>query len=229
MIDYAVNGSAADAAETIEAIKQKKIIAIVRGLPADQLVKLTEALLEGGIGLVEVTFAQHAPETWPDTARGIRMISEEFAGHVLTGAGTVLTLEQLRMACEAGARYIISPGTDEEIIRATKAFGMVSIPGAMTPSEIQRAHQAGADFVKVFPAGSLGPDYIKAVRAPLSHIKLTAVGGVDEKNVAAFLKAGASGVGVGGNLVRKDWIAAGEWERITELARIYTEAASACA
>lgn len=225
MRDYAVSRHAGETAETIETIRRKKVVAIVRGLPSDQLEGLTEALLAGGIGLVEVTFARNAPQTWQDTARGIRMIAEKFAGRVLAGAGTVLTQEQLCMAYEAGARYIISPGTDEEIIRATKGFGMVSIPGALSPSEICRAHGAGADFVKVFPAGCLGPDYIRAVKAPLSHIELTAVGGVDEKNAADFLAAGASCIGVGGNLVRKDWIAAGQWERITELARAYTEAA----
>lgn len=208
----------------LDTIKESKIIAIVRGLPPQQLRSLVEALYAGGINLVEVTFAQHAPETWVDTANGIRMIAKEFEGRVYPGAGTVITLEQLNMAYQAGAQYIISPNADEEIIRATKALGMVSMPGALTATEIVRAHRAGADFVKVFPVDSMGPDYIKALKAPLSHIPLTAVGGVNEKNVASFIKAGASGVGVGGSLIKKDWIAAGQWDRITELAKAYTDA-----
>lgn len=207
-----------------ERIQEKKVIAIVRGLPPEQLRGLVEALYAGGIGLVEVTFNQKAPETWKDTVAGIRMIGEAFADRVIPGAGTVLTLEQLSMACDEGAKYIISPNADEEIIRATKALGLVSMPGAFTPTEIVRAYHAGADFVKVFPVGHLGPGYIKAVKAPLSHIPLTAVGGVNEKNAAEFIAAGAAGLGVGGNLVNKEWIAKGQWDRITALAQAYTDA-----
>lgn len=209
---------------TIDIIKEKKIIAIVRGLPLEQLGPLVEALWLGGIGLVEVTFAQHAPDSWRDTAAGIRMIARDYAGRVLSGAGTVVSLEQLQLAYEAGAQYIISPNADEEIIHATKALGLVSIPGAMTATEIVRAHRAGADLVKVFPADSLGPDYIKAIRAPLAHIPLMVVGGVNERNAAAFMRAGAAGLGVGGSLIRKEWVAAGQWDRITELAKLYTDA-----
>lgn len=208
----------------IDIIKERKIIAIVRGLPSEQLGPLVEALWLGGVGLVEVTFAQQAPDTWRDTAAGIRMIARDYAGRVLPGAGTVVSLEQLQLAWEAGAQYIISPNADEEIIHATKALGLVSIPGAMTATEIVRAHRAGADLVKVFPADSLGPGYIKAIRAPLAHIPLMVVGGVNERNAAAFMRAGAAGLGVGGSLIRKDWVAAGQWDRITDLARAYTNA-----
>lgn len=152
------------------------------------------------------------------------MLKEKFAGKIIPGAGTVITLEQLQMAYDAGAQYIISPNVDVEIIRRTKELGLISLPGAMTPSEIVEAYKAGADFVKVFPVGNLGPAYIKALKAPLSHIPLMAVGGVNEKNAADFLKAGASGLGVGGNLVNKEWIANGEWEKITALAAEFVKA-----
>ena len=122
-----------------EMIGERKIIAIVRGLPPEQLMKLVNALYEGGISLIEVTFAQNAPQTWQDTAAGIRRIGEEFADRVIPGAGTVLREEQLQMAAEAGAKYIISPGMDEAIIRRTKELGLVSIPGAFTATEIVRA------------------------------------------------------------------------------------------
>ena len=145
-------------------------------------------------------------------------------GKMLVGAGTVLALEQLDMARDAGANYIITPNTNCDLIRRVKEYGLLSFPGAFTPSEIVEAYEAGADAVKVFPVGNLGPSYIKAIKAPLSHIPLMAVGGVNEKNAAGFLAAGCCGIGVGGNLVNKSWIEAGEWDKITELAQAYRKA-----
>ena len=135
-----------------------------------------------------------------------------------------MTEAQLKLAAEAGAEYIISPNVDTAIIRATKAVGLISIPGAFTPSEIAGAYQAGADFVKLFPAGDLGVSYLKAIRAPISHVKLMAVGGINEGNAAAFLKAGAVGLGVGGNLAKRAWIEAGEFDKLTEAAKAMTAA-----
>ena len=131
----------------------------------------------------------------------------------------------LELAKNAGAQFIVSPDTNEEVIRATVAAGMVSMPGALTPTEIVTAHAYGADFVKLFPAGTQGTAYFKAVTAPLNHIRLLAVGGVNEKNIADFLAAGAVGAGVGGNLVNKTWIANGEFDKITALAKEFTEKA----
>lgn len=208
----------------MEWVLQRKIIAIVRGQEPEHILKLAQALEAGGIDLVEVTFNQCRPETWGDTAAAIKTIAVRLEGKVLAGAGTVLTEEQLRMAADAGARYIITPNTDRELIGKVKQMGLLSFPGAMTPSEILEAYRAGADAVKVFPAGNLGPVYIKAVRGPLNQIPLMAVGGVDLDNAAAFLAAGCAGLGVGGSLVRKDWIDAGQWDRITETAREYRKA-----
>lgn len=205
-------------------IASRKLIAIVRGLPGEQLEGLARALLAGGISLIEVTFDQAHPELWEQTAQGISMLGQKFAGQIIPGAGTVLTQQQLQMAYNAGAQYIISPNVDVDIIRRTKELGLISLPGAFSPSEIVTAHQAGADFVKVFPVGNLGAAYIKALKAPLSHIQLLAVGGVNEKNAGEFMRAGASGLGVGGNLVNKEWIKNGEWEKITALAAEYVKA-----
>jgi len=207
---------------TMEWIDHDRIIAIVRGLAPEPMVALADALLRGGVRLVEITFNQAQPDSWADTARSIRLIGERFAGRMLAGAGTVMTLEQLRLAADAGARYIISPNVDVAVIRETRKLGLASLPGALTPTEIAAAHDAGADAVKVFPAGSLGPDYIRAIRAPLCHIPLLAVGGVTEKNCAGFVAAGCAGVGVGGNLVNKQWIQDGKFDDITALARTYT-------
>lgn len=210
---------------TVEIIRERKIIAIVRGLRPDMLLRLAEALGKGGIGLIEVTFAQNAPDTWKDTANGIKSICETFGGDVLAGAGTVMSEEQLLSAAGAGAKYIISPNADSAIIKKTKQLGLVSIPGAFTATETAKAYGDGADFVKIFPADGVGPGYIKALKAPLSHIPLMAVGGVNENTVADFLRAGCEGVGVGGCLVRKDLIADGKFDEITALAKLYVEAA----
>ena len=196
----------------------------MRGLPTEYMLRLAQAFKEGGIGMMEVTFNQKAPETWKDTAAAISAVKKEFGGDMLTGAGTVITLEQLKIAADAGAQYLVTPTTDAEIIRTGKKQGLGMFPGALTPTEILTAYNAGADAVKVFPVGSLGAGYIKAVSAPLSHIPLMGVGGVNEKNAADFIKAGCCGVGVGGNLVNREWIAAGEWDKITALAKEFERA-----
>ena len=208
----------------LEYVKQRKIVAIVRGLAPEYILRLGHAFEEGGIGLMEVTYNQKAPETWKATAAAIEAMAKEFGDRVLVGAGTVITLEQVKMTYDAGGHYLVTPATQPEIIRAGKALGMSLYPGALTPTEILAAYNAGADAVKVFPAGNLGPGYIKAVKAPLSHIPLMAVGGVNEKNAADFMKAGCVGLGVGGNLVNKDWIENGEWAKITALAKEFMKA-----
>ena len=187
----------------LEYVQQRKIVAIVRGLSPEYMVRLGHAFEEGGIGLMEVTYNQSAPETWKDT---------------------VIRPEQVAMTYNAGGHYLVTPTTQPEIIRMGKALGMGLFPGAFSPSEILAAWEAGADAVKVFPVSSVGPGYIKAVRGPLSHIPLMAVGGVNEKNAADFMKAGCVGLGVGGNLVNKEWIKNGEWDKITALAKEFIKA-----
>ena len=205
--------------EIEECVRKGRIIAIVRGFETETCLRLAEAYAKGGIGLVEVTFNQRSPETWKDTAAAIRAIRERFAGAVRAGAGTVLTETQLSMCEQAGGEYMITPNVKPDLIRECVRRGLVAMPGAMTPSEAVDACDAGASFVKIFPAGSLGPGYVKAIRAPLSHIPFLAVGGIGPDNVADFMKAGCVGAGVGGNLTNKEWIAAGAWDKIEEVAR----------
>lgn len=207
----------------IDAILENKIIAIVRGIGAEEAVLAAEALYAGGVRLVEVTFNQKAPEAFCDTARAIKAIKEKMGDKMLVGAGTVTSVELVDMAAEAGAEYIISPDTDAAVIKRTRELGLVSLPGAYTPTEVKIAHGAGADFVKLFPCVGDAPAYVKAVCGPMNHIRFLAVGGVNENNAADFLKAGALGVGVGGNLVNKEWVKAGEYEKITEAAKRYVE------
>jgi 2-dehydro-3-deoxyphosphogluconate aldolase/(4S)-4-hydroxy-2-oxoglutarate aldolase len=211
--------------QIIQKVLDKKIVAIVRGVYGEDCVKLAQALYEGGIELLEVTFDQSKPELLERTSDTIRQLTERLGDKMIFGAGTVTSVHMLELAKNAGARFIVSPDINEAVIRATVAAGMVSMPGALTPTEVVTAHTWGADFVKLFPAGSMGVGYLKAVTAPLNHIPMLAVGGVNEKNIADFLAAGAVGAGVGGNLVNKTWIANGEFEKITALAREFAEKA----
>ena len=169
--------------------------------------------------MVEVTFNQHVPHTWNDTAAAIKAIKHTFNESVKVGAGTVLTEEQLKICEDAGGEFMVTPNTDTTLIRKCVADGLVAMPGAMTPSEAVEAYNAGANYVKIFPAGTLGPGYVKALLAPLSHIQFIAVGGISPENIAGFIKAGCVGAGVGGNLTNKEWIGNGEWDKITNVAK----------
>ena len=209
--------------EIVKAVHDGRIIAIIRGFAPDVCLKLAEAYFKGGIRLVEVTFSQKAPDTWKDTAAAIGAIKARFAGDVHVGAGTVLTEEQLAMCRDAGGEYMITPNVKPALIRSCVKQGLVAMPGALTPSEAVDAWDAGASFVKIFPAGSLGPGYVKAIRAPLSHIPFLAVGGISPDNVADFMRVGCVGAGVGGNLTNKEWIAAGAWDKIADTARQLVE------
>lgn len=204
-------------------IKENKLIAIVRGVEPETCVRIAQALYDGGFRLMEITYDQKHPETWESTAQTIGAVAEAFAGRMYIGAGTVTCPELVELTHKYGGRFIISPDMNEAVITRTCELGMVSIPGALTPTEITSAHRAGADFVKLFPAGVFGASYIKAVKAPISHIDLLVVGGVNENNVASFLSAGAIGAGIGGNLVNAAWVKAGQYEKITETARLLVD------
>lgn len=210
--------------QIIQEILDKKLIVIVRGLEKEVMLPLAEAMYEGGIRLIEVTYAANGSIPQEVTAECIRSIQEHFNGQMLVGAGTVLTTEQVELTKAAGGSFIISPNVNGEVIQKTRELGMVSMPGALTPTEIENAHAYGADFVKVFPVSTLGPEYIKAVRAPLAHIRLLAVGGVDQYNLKDYLKAGVCGFGMASNIVDKKAVAEGNYAAITELAKCYVDA-----
>ena len=204
-------------AEVLKALADTRLVAIIRGMDPEICVKLAEAYVEGGIRLVEVTFDQTGDPR--KTIAAIRAIRERFAGKLHVGAGTVLTEAQLKAVIEAGGEFMVTPSVNPALIRACVAAGLVAMPGAFTPSEIVTAHEAGADIVKIFPIRALGPQYVKDVLAPLKHISLMAVGGVNPDNAADYLRAGCLGVGASGSLVNKEWIAAGEWSKIADEAR----------
>ncbi len=210
--------------DIIKKVLDEKLIVIVRGLEKEKMIPLAEAMYNGGIRLIEVTYAANGSIPKEVTAESIRLINEHFGGDMLVGAGTVLTTEQVELTKKAGGSYIISPNTNEEVIKKTRELGMVSMPGAFSPTEIEKAYEFGADFVKLFPASELGPSYVKAVRAPLSHIPLLAVGGIDHTNLKDYLKAGVCGFGMGSNIVDKKAIDEGNYAAITELAKRFVDA-----
>jgi len=210
--------------DIIQKILEEKLIVIVRGLEKDKMIPLAEAMYEGGIRLIEVTYSANGSITADVTAECIRSIQEHFGGKMLVGAGTVLNEKQVEMTKAAGGSFIISPNVKEAVIKKTRELDMVSMPGALTPTEIEDAHEMGADFVKLFPVSTLGPEYVKAVCAPLSHIRLLAVGGVDHNNLKDYLKVGVCGFGMASNIVDKKMVAEGNYAGITELARCYVEA-----
>ena len=207
--------------QIIQTVEQEKLIVIVRGVESEKLIPLAEAMYQGGIRLLEITYSANGKVTDEETAANIAMLAKHFEGRMYIGAGTVLTEKQVELTAKAGGKFIISPDTCPEVIQKTRELGLVSMPGALTPSEMQIAHRNGADFVKLFPITSLGSSYVKAVKAPLSHLKVLAVGGVDESNMAEYLKAGVSGFGVGSNIINKKMLEQNDWQGITALAEKY--------
>lgn len=205
----------------ISAIEEHKIIAIIRGVPREKLVDLAKALYEGGIRLLEVTYSADGRVSDTDTAESIAELVNAMGDRMFIGAGTVLTVEQVSLTAKAGGSFIISPNVDEDVISATVKLGLVSMPGALTPTEICQAHKYGADFVKLFPITDLGVGYVKAVKAPLSHVRLLAVGGITDGNMKEYLDAGVCGFGIGSSLTDKKMIAECDWDGITALAEKY--------
>ncbi|MBO1512498.1 bifunctional 4-hydroxy-2-oxoglutarate aldolase/2-dehydro-3-deoxy-phosphogluconate aldolase [Metabacillus bambusae] len=173
---------------------ENKIIAIIRGANPNDVIRISQALNDGGIKLIEITMNS------PNALSVIKQVSSELGDKVLIGAGTVLDAETARSAILAGATFILSPTVDIETIKLTKRYGVVSIPGAFTPTEILSAYEKGADIIKVFPA-TLGPNYIKDILGPLPQIPLLPTGGIDLENLNQFIEAGAVGCGIGSALV----------------------------
>ncbi len=204
----------------LQEIRDCGVVAVVRVDSQDEALGATRALLKGGVRCIEITF------TVPDAARVIARVADENAkgnfdcpvGPLVLGAGTVTTVEQAQSAFEAGARYFVSPCIVPEVIAAAQSLGAAMLPGALTPSEVFNAYQMGGDIIKVFPATRLGPSYIKDLKAPLPHIPLLPTGGVEAGNAAEWIKAGAVALGVGGKLVDRAAIKAGNWDEITRRA-----------
>ena len=212
-------------AQVLEAVEKERLIAIIRNPDQRSLKPAMEAIWQGGVRMAEITFDRSGKVSKEETARTIAYLVQEFEGRMYVGAGTVTSKREVLLAYEAGASFIISPNCDPEIIALTRRIGMVSIPSAFTPTEIAKALDSGADFVKLFPADQVSKGYVKAVKAPLSDAKLLAVGGVTAENTAELIANGFCGVGVGSNLYDKVLIERGDFDALQALARQFVTAA----
>lgn len=198
----------------MRSIAAAKLFAIIRGIAPERTVPVAQALWRGGVRLLEVAIDHTAPAGVDDVVHAVSLVRQADLPELSVGAGTVLTVEQVGRVAEAGARFVVAPNVDPAVIAETVRRGMVALPGAMTATEIITARNAGAQAIKLFPAGVLGPGYLRALLDPLKGVPLIAVGGVNESNAADFIAAGALAVGVGGSLVKPADVAAGDFAAI---------------
>jgi 2-dehydro-3-deoxyphosphogluconate aldolase/(4S)-4-hydroxy-2-oxoglutarate aldolase len=205
--------------DIIARLTRPGIIAVVRTDHPEHLPAICQALLAGGVVAHEITF------TVPNALEAIREASRRFGSQALIGAGTVLNAETCRAAIDAGAQFVVSPIARPEMAVAAHAADKPVMLGAYTPTEAQTAHEAGADFIKIFPADKLGPAYIKALRAPLPHLKIVPTGGVDLNTATDFLKAGCAALGVGGSLLTAEILRTHDWAELTRLAAAFVDIA----
>jgi 2-dehydro-3-deoxyphosphogluconate aldolase/(4S)-4-hydroxy-2-oxoglutarate aldolase len=204
--------------EVIKQIKDVGLIPVVRATSADEAMRAIDAIREGGVSVLEITM------TVPGAVGVIEELSKKYGSDVLVGAGTVLDAETARACMLSGAQFVVSPALNFETIECCRRYGVAVMPGALTPTEVLQAWTAGADFVKVFPAGALGgASYLKALKAPLPHIELVPTGGVSLKTARDFIKAGASALGVGADLVDLKAIRDGQASVITERAKQFVQ------
>lgn len=203
--------------ELIKRVEASKIIAIVRGIAQENMEPLFNAFLNGGIEFAEVTMNTEG------ALESIRRMNKLFGSRIVIGAGTVLDKEMAEKAIAAGARFLVSPNLDAEVIEVALANNVLPMPGVMTPTEIAQALRYGAPIVKLFPSSSLGASYVKELKGPFGKMKLIAVGGINKDNIKDFIRAGAVGVGIGGSLVDKNAIDQGDYAKIEEYAKLLKE------
>ncbi len=203
--------------ENIQRVLDKGIVAIIRAPSSEQLVSVARALYEGGVDVIEVTF------TVPGVLEIISEVKKDLGDKVLLGAGTVLDTETARAALLAGAEYIVTPTVNTDVIKLCRRYDKAIMPGAFTPTEVLTAWEAGGDIIKVFPADSVGPKHLKALKGPLPQIPLVPTGGVNLDTLESFVQAGACAVGLGSALVEKQAVVDGDMDRIRNLAEQYVK------
>ncbi|HKI72759.1 MAG TPA: bifunctional 4-hydroxy-2-oxoglutarate aldolase/2-dehydro-3-deoxy-phosphogluconate aldolase [Verrucomicrobiae bacterium] len=196
--------------EIISLLTDPGIIAVVRAQKTEQVLPLSEALIAGGVNAIEITM------TTPNAIEAIREASQKISSRGVVGVGTVLDAESCRAAIQAGAEFVVSPILRPELVPICHAADRPVMLGAYTPTEAQLAYEAGADFIKIFPADGLGPNYIRAIRAPLPHLRIIPTGIAKAEDIAEFIKAGCVGVGLGSLLVSSEILRTNNW---SELAR----------
>lgn len=203
--------------KSLQRVLDHKIVAVIRADNGDLLVDVAESLLAGGVEVMEVTF------TVPRATRVLEKVADRIGSRILLGAGTVLDTETCRAALLAGAEFIVSPAVNVEVIELCKRYSKPVMPGALTPTEVVTAWQAGADIVKIFPSEITGPKYLKALHGPLPHVRLMPTGGVNLETATEFLRCGACALGIGSSLVDPKVVAAGDLKKIESLARQYVQ------
>lgn len=199
-------------AELTRRIKEAGVIAIIRADSPDKIPQACDAIAKGGMTVLEITL------TTPKAFELIREVSCDCEGKILVGAGSVIDSGQCKAAIAAGAQFIVSPVGKIEVLETAHRHDKPVMLGAYTPSEAQAAHEAGSDFIKIFPADKLGPSYIKAIRAPLPHLQIVPTGGVDTNTAIDFMKAGCAALGVGSSLLPNEALKYGNWEIVTNTA-----------
>ena len=209
-----------DGKQVVETIEQGKIMVIIRGKNYETLENIADAIYKGGIRCCEVPFDSTGKTSDEQTAENISKLVKKFPDMAI-GAGTVLKESQVELAAKAGAKFIVAPDVNCEVIKKTKELHLISIPGALTPSEATLAHRTGADFVKLFPNGEMKDTYIKTLKVPLPFIKFIAFGGVYPHNLTQVLANGATAVGVATGIVAKSSVESGKFEEITQNAKEY--------
>jgi 2-dehydro-3-deoxyphosphogluconate aldolase/(4S)-4-hydroxy-2-oxoglutarate aldolase len=205
-------------APALAALHNAGVVAIVRRIRAERIVPLARALGQGGVRAIEVTLNTEG------AIDAIRALREALPDDALVGAGTVMTPDEVARAVDAGATFIVCPHTDDAVIEAARSRGVPAFPGAFTPTEIVRAWRAGAAAVKLFPASTGGPRYLREVRAPLGEIPIVPTGGVTLDNAAEFMRAGALAIGVGSSLTPPELIGHEDWPALTALAARFVAA-----
>lgn len=199
--------------------RKAKIVGILRGMPAKKTLDIVDALIAGGINVIEVTANTN------DAFDIINQLRDAFDQSELTlGAGTVLDTETAGAALRAGAEFIVAPNFNPEVVKMCNRYGAVVLPGVMTPTEAVNAYEAGADGLKVFPASTLGPSHIRSLKGPLPQLPLFPTGGISLENITAFISAGADGVGIGSSLVDSEAVAAENYSALTDRAAAFREA-----
>lgn len=199
---------------SMELLKKHRFVGIFRHIRPEYALQAAKAMYEGGVRIFEITFDPSRAATIEETGSIIRQLRENFGTDVSVGAGTVLSVEFARAAWEAGAEFIVAPNTDVRVINFTKEKGMLSIPGAYTPTEIVSAYQLGADIVKIFPILPDGEAYLKNVISPLSHIPFMVTGGINPDTIEKFLATGATAVAAGATIVTRELVEKGDFDAI---------------
>lgn len=210
--------------EVKELFLKEKLVAICRTLPTEKLGNVAKALVKGGVKILEITIDQMADDPAAVIKEAMQTVRDAVGDQLCLGCGTVLNCQQLQMAVDAGAVFYLSPNFKADVVKKAKELGLVAIPGALTPSEIVEAWEAGADIVKLFPADDMGYHYIWNLKGPLPHIPLLASGGVNPETIPVYLQYGVAAVGTGVSIINRDMLAADDYEGIAQLAKKHVDA-----